>query len=75
MSLDWKLFVLFLHFFHDFVRDLISDVLHVGSTFASADAVDKAYLLKLAVTETADDFPPVWFLFNNLWKIFVFFGI
>jgi hypothetical protein len=75
MSLDVKLFVLFLNFIHDFVRDLISNVLHVRSTFAGADAVNKADLLELAVTETADYLPSVRFLFNNLWKIFVFFGI
>jgi hypothetical protein len=75
MSLDVKLFVLFLNFIHDFVRDLISNELHVRSTFAGADAVNKADLLELAVTETADYLPSVRFLFNNLWKIFVFFGI
>ena len=62
-------------FFHDFVCDLIGDVLHVGSTFAGADAVDKADLLELAITKTTDNFPPVWFFFNNLRKIFVLFGI
>lgn len=59
MSLNVELFVLFLNLFHDFVRDLISNVLHVGSTFAGADAVDKADLLELAITQTTDNFPPV----------------
>ena len=75
MSFYIQLFVLLLNLFHDFVGNLVSNILDMGPTFSCTDGVYKADLLELAVTHTADNFPSVRLQLYNFWQFFVFFCI
>jgi len=76
MRLNLNTLVLLFKDFHDAVYNLVSKIVDMRATFDSTNWVDKTDLLKLAITQTADDFPPIWSgLFNNLWKLLIFLSL
>ena len=48
-----------LHNDHDLVDDLVGNIVDMRASLDCANGVDKADLLELAITQRADDFPPV----------------
>lgn len=66
MRLDIQLFVFLQECGLNSRCNLIGYVFDMSTTFARANCIYKAYLLKLAVTQAADYFPPIAFLIDNL---------
>lgn len=71
MRLDIEFFVFLQERGLNARSNLIGYVFYMSTTFARANRIDKAYLLKLAVTQAADYFPTIASLLYNLRESFV----
>lgn len=75
VRLDINSLVLFFEDFHDLVHYLVSEIVHMRTTFDGADRIDKGNLLELAITKGAHDFPSVVTFLYNLWKLLVLLSL